>query len=241
MAINNENPLISATIFYYDEQYPIELSEQVLAILEQYGMFPPHKIYAGKLTRNRFIKTNEYTRDLFVRGYREKDVFEIDMSSGDSRLVSEYWRFDWGLTYYKSSQLVGACRLKPWNIITIQSTHGRLQDKQISYEFMCCIKDLIRTVKPFYASIDNLRNKLRIMDERKYTHFHPERMQPVFWGNYFGKDYIDKVDLQNFHTLPLYNMDRINDGLFFTLSDHPLCFEDRGVETLRRQVEKCYL
>lgn len=47
-----QTPLFSASIYYYDSKYDAELAQGVLDILEQYGFFPPDKLYAGKYTHN---------------------------------------------------------------------------------------------------------------------------------------------------------------------------------------------
>ena len=231
-------PVISATIFYFDCEYSANTSKKVLSILEKYDMFPPSKIHIGKLTKNRFVFTNEKTPDLFIQGYCEKDVFGIDMASGDCKTTPEYWRLDWGFTYYKNSRLTGSCKFKPWNTLTIQSTHGRLQNEGIERNYISCIKDLIKLLQPFYVSIDDLQNKIRMMEKANETHFTPGKVQTVYWGNYFGEDYCKLFDISPLFCLPVHMLERINGGVFFTLSDSVLKYKGLSIDLMRKQIEK---
>lgn len=232
-----EKPLISATLYYYDNEYTNETAEMVLAILKRYGFFPPHKIHAGKLTRNRFVAANEQTGELFVRAYHEKDIFGIDMASGDCKSSIDYWRIDWGFTYYKNSQLVGSCSLMPWNTFTMQSTYGRLQNRDVSGDFVLCFKELIKTLNPFYASIDDLQNKIALMGRAQEPHFIPNKIQCIYWGNYLGYMYYPESKIQSIMSLPICGTEIVGEGVFFALSDSLL--DNRGirVENLRRQIK----
>ena len=94
MPVAQEKSVISATIYYYDIEYTKDVACGVLEILQRYQFFPPHRIHTGKLSRNRFMLVNKTTEDMFIRAYSEKDVFGIDMSSGDSKTSTEFWRID---------------------------------------------------------------------------------------------------------------------------------------------------
>ena len=179
-----ERPVISASIFYYDTDYELERAKQVLEVLKKYGMFPPEKIHADKLTKNKFVLADEQTEDIFAQAYVEKDVFGLDMSSADSRKSTDYWRVIWSLTYLKNSRIVSCPPITPWNTLFVHSTYDRLRNPVALESYLRCVKDLIEILNPFYAEIDDVSNKNRLQDRAGATHFIPDKLQVIYWGNY---------------------------------------------------------
>ena len=233
-----EKPIINCSIFYYDKEYKKCTAEQVFDILTKYGMFPPEKFYAGKLTKNRFVSSGERTKDILIQGYSEKNVLELDMASGNSRKVEDYWRVDWFLTFYKNSKLAVKPVFEPWNILSIHSTHGRLNDSKIYADFFGCAKELIALLGPFYASIDDVNNKVMLMDRARESHFVPDRIQEIYWGNYFGEYHCNHYGIDKMKRVPAKNVEAIGNGVFFTLTDHVLEFDSRECNATRRIIKK---
>lgn len=233
-----EKPIIKCTIFYYDTDYKKSTAEQIFEILEKYNMFPPEKFYAGKLTRNRFIYANEQTKDVMVQAYAEKNVLGIAMASGNSRKVEEYWSVDWSLTFYKNSKLAVEPTFMPWNVLSIESTHGRLQDPAVYRDFFLCMKDLIKLIHPFYARVDDVDNAVTLMDRTKERRFVPDYIQQIYWGNYFGSMHCNHYGMDKIEKIPASNVEKIGDGVFFSLTDHVLEYNTRECKQARRRVEK---
>ena len=220
--------------------YSAEVAYKVLETLKRYEMFPPHKIHAGKLTKNRFVLANKQTSEVFVDAYSEKDVFGIDMASGDSRTSDDFWRVDWGFTYYKNSKLLGSCKFLPWNTLTIQSTYGRLENDAISHAFMSCVRDLILLLDPFYASIDDLGNKVYLMGKTRDKHFVPDQVQEIFWGNYWGPDHCQRYGTNQLFDVAGCNIETIGKGVFFSLSNSMLENKSQAIDCLRKQIKSQY-
>lgn len=233
-----ECPVISSSLFYYDIEYREETAERVITVLKENGMFPPDKIHADELTRNRYINVNKDVENMIIRAYSQKNIFGIDMSSGNSQLVSDFWRVNWGLTYYKNEKIVGSSKFLPWNVLTIQSTHSRLQNISDHNNFIACIKDLIKCIHPFYVSIDDLANKIKLQDKSNETHFIPNNLRTIYWGNYLGEMYAEKFGLEHLLAIPSCNKEQLINGVFFTLSDSALDFDSKDVSILRRQIKK---
>lgn len=233
-----EKPLISASIFYYDSEYQSECAERVCCTLEKYGVFPPEKIYADKLTNGKFIDAGNGTKDIFIGAYSEKDVLGIDMASGDSRKVEDFWRVSWGFTFYKNSKLpVKNPKFIPWNVLTFQSTYGRLNDKGVYNDYILCIKELIEIVKPFYASIDDLNNHCQLLGNTKDRHFVSDRIQEIYWGNYFGPSYFEKYKDQ-LTKIPGLKVESISNGVYFSLTESVFDFDSNHVKRFRKVIKK---
>ena len=236
-----EVPQFKATLFYYDSNYEKQTAEKIISVLEQFDFFPPDRICADKLTKNRYEKANEHTPKLFVQAYNEKDVFCIETASAVETVKDkekDFWKVVLGLTYHKSSKLVGSCKFKPWNTLSIYSTYGRLQDNNKYSDFINCVKCLISTVKPFYAHIDDVANCVKLMDEVKAEHFVPNVVQQIYWGNYYGEGYESLLGENCILLLPAFKAESIGDGIFFTLSDSLLDFNSKETEYQRKKLWK---
>lgn len=232
-----EKPVIICSIFYYDLEYKKETGEQVINILEKYNMYPPEKFYAGKITKNKFIYANNLTKELLIDAYSEKDVFGIDMASGNSRRVTDYWRVEWDWTFYKNSKLAVEPVFKPWNVLSIHSTYGRLNNSNIYKAFFSCIKELIEVLTPFYASIDDVSNKVTLMNKTKERYFIPERIQEIYWGNYFGEEHCDYYGLEKLKSIPAVHVEKLGKGIYFSLTDNVFEFDSLECKLLRRKIK----
>ncbi|MDD6260105.1 MAG: hypothetical protein PUA74_03315 [Clostridiales bacterium] len=235
-----ETPLMKASLFYYDSVYSQETSKQVLDILLKYGFFPPLKIYAASMTKNNYISADEDTGDLFVRSYSEKDILEIDMSSGDSRKVHEYWKANWGLTFLKNShRTIKQPKTIPWNIFSLYSTYGLLKESEFYENYFNCIFDLIAALKPFFAAVDDVDNRVRLMS--KEEHFVPDRIQQIYWGNYWGKNFCEKYGIDETEDIPTQNVRKIGDGFWFSLTDSAFEFNATECKIKRKIIRDRFL
>lgn len=238
MYTKNEKAVVSATIFYYDIEYRKETAQKVLEILEEHMMFPPEKIHADRLTNNTYVCANEKVNKVFVDAYSEKDVWGIDMASGNSKFVQEYWRVNWGLTFYKNSRIVGSCKLMPWNTLTIQSTYGRLESIHEQANYLACIKSLIMVLNPFCVTIDDVDNKIMLQDRKAITHFVPGEIQEIYWANYFDKSLLDRYSVDISSDFPAYHYEWIGNGLFFTLSESLHNYNTKDTQARRKQIRR---
>ena len=234
-----ETPIFKTSIFYYDTEYDISTAETVFETLDKYGMSDAEKIYADRLTQNRFISTKNNTKSIFTKAYAEKDVYVIDMANGDGRKITEFWQIDWRLTYYKESKKDDLkSTFIPWNVLSIDSTYGRLREKSTYEAYMSCALELIQKLNPFYAKIDDVDNCVGLMDKAREKHFVPNKIQCIYWGNYFGKQYCDKFKEDYIANIPAYSVKKIGDGVFFTLSESIFDFNSPETKAMRRKLKK---
>ena len=236
-----EKPIIKASIFYYDIEYSRDTAIKVLQILEKYNMYPPEKICADLLTNNKFICASEQTKDLFVQAYSEKGVLGVDMASGNSRKVADYWRVNWGFTFYKEKKLaVKNPKFMPWNVLSIHSTHGRLNDNDIYLDYLNCVKELIVILNPFYASIDDIDNKVKLLNQTREPHFVPNSIQQIYWGNYFGEQQCLQYGLDKIGNNEMGIVEKIGKGILILLTDHVLEYDSKECKQNRNKI-KSYL
>ena len=228
--------MFTASIFYFDTTYSQKTSRRVLGVLEKYDMFPPKKIYADKLTNNRYMLSDENTRDLFVNAYAATDVFQIGMSNGDGISDSEFWKVDWQFTFLKRSNRDHTSTFKPWNILSIKTTHGRMTDVKAYKAYLQCVNELIDIIHPFYASIEDQGNWVQLMHNKH--RFTPGKVRELFWGNYWGYDYCNKFGMEQILNIPSDNIYKVSDGVFFTLTDHITSCYSRKANKKRKEIKR---
>ena len=238
MYMQYEKPIFRTSIFYFDEMYEATLGSQVRDILHSYGFFPPEKIYADKLTRGRFKKYSSEMHDLFPRAYEQKEIFGISMASGDSRSVDEFWKFDWNFTFYKSKKLAVAPKFKPWNVLSLDTTYGRMSNAKLYEQYFLCISALIELLRPFYARIDDVANINRLEDAVSNNEFRPDNIRQVFWGNYFDTAYYRELDFNEITSVPIGNTQSMTGGIFFTLTNSLFDATSLRCDILRESVKK---
>jgi len=233
-----ENPILKASIFYYDYVYDESISANVLSILKEHNMFPPLKIHADRLTHGRYLNANTNTESIFIKSYSEKNVMGVDMASGDGRAGSEFWRFTWGFTFYKdSSNDLSEVVFKPWNVISLSSTYGRLRDNEIYKNFINCTKAIISEIKPFYASIDDVDNKVKKHGTQGARFDEKNLPKEIYWGNYWGKQLIEITNPRAFDLL-IQNgaiCEEIGEGRYFSMTDSAFDFNLPKVIHLERK------
>lgn len=217
----NETPIIRSSLFYYDDTYPAALGAGVRDILAAHGFFPPDRLYADRLTGEEYRRFTPEMADLFPRGYSEKGVFSISMASADSAVAAEYWKFDWNFTFHKSETLAVTPKFRPWNVLSLDSTYGRLRDPAAYEAYFACLRELIELIRPFYGRTEDVANAVRLLNAAGEPHFKPDHIQQIYWGNYFGPAHCSTYGKDDLLRLPACTSE-LADGVFFTLTDSVL-------------------
>ena len=234
-----EKPLVKASLFYYDNDYLNEwYPNAVFCVLEKYGLTMPAKYYAGKLTNNRFVLFDRSFKDIFTKAYIERNVFQFSMRSNDLRKSEDVWLFDWNYTFYKGKVFNRNTSFKPWNIISIAETHYRLRNENIRNSFIMCFKELLATVQPFYGNVDDVDNKVNLLQGAGLSCFRPSDTQPIYWGNYLGKEYCNSTGYENLLSLPCAQVERIGDGVYFSLTSSVLEYNSLECRINREIIQK---
>lgn len=233
-----ETPIFRASMCYYDNLYEEAFAQKVLSVLEKYQFFPPEKINAENLTRNRFIKYHPENKGIFTMAYAKKDILGLNMASGNSAKTDDYWSFIWNYTFYKNSKLPVIPRFKPWNVILLGVTHKRMAKTDSQECFIKCIKDLIHITHPFFVKIDDVDHAVNLLANAKKECFSPDDKPPIYWGNYWGNQFARNNHLSIAAISDLPSFQTIDDGFFFTLSDDIFDFESKETNRTRKKIEE---
>lgn len=240
----NEKPLIRATLFYYDNEYCSEYyPKEILKILKNSPFADPKKYFAGLLTHNKFINTDEKFEEVFIKSYTQKDVFEIDITNGDINKEDLFWEIDWSYTFFKNSKLIRKNTFfKPWNIITISTSYEWVNLPGNIESLLQCLFKIIEVIRPVYGNIDDVNNKVELLEEAGYSCVNIDTIQQIYWGNYFGSELSQKINLNDdvFAQLPVSYGRRIADGFYFSLTNNPLIFKSKEIFKLRKEIKKMF-
>lgn len=93
---------------------------------------------------------------------------------------------------------------------------------------------LIFEFNAFYANIDDVDMKVTLLKEVHENHFTPNRIQQVYWGNYWGPVFHTHIVNLYDQKYPISNIENIGNGLFFTLSDY--FFDGKDVSMIRSYI-----
>ena len=237
MYTNSEIPIFRASICYYDSSYREETAENVLCVLEKYHYFPPQWFHAGILTHNRFTKYTDTQRKLIPLAYSKKDIMGLDLTNGSRQKTELYWNLGWRFTFHKNSKLKITPVFKPWNVISLDIAHSRIVLPEMQACFLNCAKELISTVQAFYADIDDVDNSVNLRAAAKIDHFSPNETPAIYWGNYWGNDYIASNHLSTTSILSLPTSRVTGDGLYFTLSNDILDYSSAEICKKRKVIQ----
>ena len=147
----------------------------------------------------------------------------------------------WGFTFIKTKMLTKEPRrgtLKPWNVLTLSMTYGRFRDPEIYSNFFSFAKSVITDIDPFYARLDDIANGLDVFHSVNEDCFEPGRIQQIYWGNYLGSDYCEKYNVGDGSGIPAYSVEKLGNGVFFTLSDNVLDFASEECVRRREMLRK---
>lgn len=237
-----EKPEIKLTVFYYDNEYSdASIAEKVLANLEKYGFFPPEKMYIDRMTKGRYLKYKPEMRDMFVEAYCKSGVMSIGMADGNSRKVEDLWEFDWNFTFYKTLMLENRPHtgtVKPWNTLSLRMTYGRFKDPAIYANYFSFAKAVICDIDPVFARIDDIAYGLYLRDRLGLDFMTLDHAQQIYWGNYFGSDWCKKYGISDGVDIPAYTVEKLGNGVFFTLSDNVLDFASAECDARRARIRK---
>lgn len=234
-----ETPVFVSSLYYYDSDYFPDTAERIFAVLDKHSFSSPDKLYAEKLTNNRSIAARSNSLELFVKAYEEKGVLGVEMFKAgqmSGKTATEFWKVVLSLTYLKNYPVISEKSFKPWNVLSIYSTHTRLNERQNYKDFIDCTKNLINVVEPFYASIDDVSNKVTLMDEAHVPCFRPYERVPLFWGNYLSRGYFDKNVEEIFPLIQSSDKELIKDGIYFSLSDSIFDYDSTKLQLCRKKV-----
>lgn len=227
----NETPFISVTMWSIE---PIQNSEVVRFLTENFAkakdVFAPTVIYGGYLTKRKnqsFDPNCEKDIKLFENCIYDKEVYSITLTNSDMQNRNVLFGF--------------TIDFPPWaTIIKFQLSHSYFVGNKEKQVFMSIVNDLICTIEPVFALIDDIEESIEILEKSGEETYQCiiDYVPTIFWGNYFGKKYIDHYGKDHLLNSPVGIVSELGNGVLITMNDDPLTYNSKECSERRKKLGK---
>ena len=227
-----EQPMIDATIYYYDKGYctTAEFCENLLLSLKKHRYDYITNIELGKHKLTKGILEN------YVVRYSKKDVSKLDLQAevlkwvndNDVAYISlvhkEKRRWMWDITWHKNYKLSNGVSVSDYtfNHLTMMSSYECLENKDAQTAYVDLFCELCDLFEAFYGKIEDVATAVSVLNQTKETVFNHERIQAVYWGNYFGKHYCSEIGIETFKRAPACITKSTHLGIFLSMTNNLL-------------------
>jgi hypothetical protein len=176
--------------------------------------FIPTIIYGGKLTarkNKKYNKENEEDINLFSKCLNDNEVLRIVLTNSDRKKREVEFAFTIAF-------------VPQFTVISFEVTHSFFKSQNEKARFIEIINRMIKITKPMFANIDDIGNSLNIMEDMGEDIYQLDKYVPaVFWGNYFGKHYADKIGREKILSFNGHRVEELkNGGIYIQISPQPL-------------------
>lgn len=224
----NEQPLIGAIIYYYNDNVPtMTLCETFLSTLKEHSYLDfacislgKHKIMNGVL-KDYIVKYNKnQLRVVSLEKEIHKWIVDDDITY-ITFTVKVKNKFSFEITWNKDFKMPDGTRVSDYtyNFISMLCSYEHLSNSAAQENFVELFCDLADLFNAFYGRVEDVSTGVDILDATKEKCFTPERVQAVYWGNYFGKDYMKHIDTSNSLDAHFARVIQTNKGIFFSLTN----------------------
>lgn len=233
----NEQPMVSAIIYYYDEQTStsVEFVRKFLYVLEESGYDAITNIELGKQHLVEGVLKGHIVQ------YCKKDLLPLDLekelfkwaNDGEITYISfvykEKGRGMWDVTWHKNCKMPDGAYISDYtfNYLTLESSYERLKTKDAQRKYVDLFCELSDLFAAFYGRVEDVATAVELLDRTKEKVFNPRRIQTIYWGNYLGGRYRQAIEELKNEKTP-FDVNRVTErGVFLAVSDDLLDSKDK--------------
>lgn len=192
-------------------------------LVEREDEFSPVALYGGKLTKNSNQKFDRSMKNKFIECMESKDVFYIVLTNKDRKKRETVFGFTIN-------------NLNGFSLVTFGVTHNYLGSEEQSEKFLSIGKNIAQIITPMYGCIHDTSDFVKICKERVDIF---KKIPGAFWGNYFGKYYIDKIGREKLTNFEGYKTEMLpNDDILIFTSKTPLTPDGKDDRNLQKKLLK---
>ena len=226
--LTNEQPLVNAIIYYYNNQIPtIAFCEAFFSALKKHSYLDFASISLGKQKiMNGVLKdyTVKYSRKQLKDVSLETEVHQWIMDDDITYITFTMKvknKFSFEITWHKDFGMPDGTKVSDYtyNFINMLCTYDHLSNSSAQENFVNLFCDLADLFDAFYGCVEDVSTSVDILDATKEKCFTPERVQAVYWGNYFGKDYMKHIDTSTSFDAHFARVIQTANGMFFSLTN----------------------
>lgn len=197
----------------------IEKVAQLFALRED--EFKPTVLYGGKLTHSRNKKFDSSKVSLFKKCFKEESVLRITLTNNDKEEKDVIFGFTIDFARFST-------------VVSFQVTHSYFSNHEKLLKFLSIAENICNIIRPMYGEIHDLEDSNELLCDNTYR-VH-ECLPGVYWYNYFGKYYIEKIGKDKLLSSPASKIEELGNGdIIVYTSDNPF---DYSSPTSRKSQKK---
>jgi len=123
-----------------------------------------------------------------------------------------------------------------FNTFSFRITHEYFISQERIDKFLTLGKEIILLLNPFYGKIHDIGDSVN-SHKRGTTYNVLEKIPRIYWGNYFGDMYIERIGEEKLLSFNAYKTEKIGNGIYMQLSNSPLEFDSNECKQTRKKLE----
>ena len=192
--------------------------------LERTDELKPDIWYGGVYTKNKNQKIDENTETIFRKALYDNKILQLSFGNSSNRRKKNCFNFSIGIIPNR------------FNDLMISISHEYFQNQENLNIFLNIFAKITTTINCMYGLIHDMSDSLRITQNRPYDILN--KVPDIFWGNYFGSEYISKLGENKLLSVEAFVIKRISNGIYIQLTDSPFNFNDKKTEKMRQKIKK---
>ena len=191
----------------------VEIAEKIAKLIAiREDEFEPNTLFGGVNTKNRNQKFKKDNVSQFIEAVISPNVYYLVLDNQKTR--------NRDFTYVFSIST-----LNGFYVATFQATHSYFTDEERLRKFLDIGREIEDILSPLYGRVHDVAdsNHLIFTVTEEKTFKVMEKIPAAFWGNYFGKHYIDKIGREKLLGFKGYKVEELNNGdIYIQTTPNPL-------------------
>ena len=126
---------------------------------------------------------------------------------------------------------------KMFSHLSFSISHEYFTSQERINKFLSISRELILLFRPFYAKYHDMSDSVNSMTN-KQTMDVLNKIPRVYWGNYFGEMYLQKITDKKLESFEVFKNEKIGNGRFIQLTATPFDFNTKEFKEKQKRLEK---
>ena len=209
-----------------DENIGIKLSQ---LFLERNDELKPEFWWGGKYDK---VKVNETAPKQFIGAL-------IDFTENHGFL--EYTRYIFSSKESKSREFIFYIQFggipETFFNLSFSISHEYFTTLERITKIIDIMRQLILLLDPFHGSFHDVSDSINC-HSRNQVYDIPNKIPRVYWGNYFGEMYLQKITKKKLESFEGYKNKKIGNGRYIQLTESPFDFNTKIFKKKQKELEK---
>lgn len=181
--------------------------------------FKPTVFYGERFTKRRNEKYESNNASKFIDAMLASDVNYVVLTNSDRKKRDIIFGFTINM-------------LNDFSVVNLNVSHSYFMEDKNLRKYIEIGREIANNISPIYGKIHDIADSNEIMGEEVFNLL--EKIPAAFWGNYFGKHYIDKIGREKLLSFKGYIVEELKNGDIYIQTSaspmNPSSLEDRKVQ-----------